>query len=852
MSKQIKIAIAGVGNCASSLIQGIYYYKNVKSDDELIPGLMHNIIGDYKISDIKPVAAFDIDKRKVGKDLSEAIFAPPNCTKIFCKDLPRIGVKVKTGPVLDGVAEHMKEYPEDKRFVITKEKSVNIVEELKKSGAEILINYMPVGSQKATEFYAKAALEAGCAFINCMPVFICSEKNWAEKFGKKGLPCIGDDIKSQVGATIVHRTLSHLFAQRGVIIDRSYQLNVGGNSVTGDQNILLRVNGKIKYISIGKIIDNLMKKYKDEKKIDGKEVITKDNILEKVECFTIDNNFKVRLVPVEAFIRHKIDEHLFEIETEEGRKIKITKDHNVFVLNEKGKLEPVPIKDLKEGKSFIAVPENLFSPQKENKYLNLKTYFDNIIGDSSYQKGKIKIKNNFFEVIGYPKIKIPIKFPLSDEFLQIVGLWLADGSYDRKGSSNIELACGHELDSVKIIRRFCKNLNLTFRIGGEKKVALRINSKILGRIFKKVFELKEKAFTKRVPSWIFNLSDRQITQVLKGYVSGDGGNSGKQVRWTSISEELIKDIQTLFLRIGINSTIFKEKYKENHAKKAYPSKLGYCWHGLITGYKNFKLFAEKVRFIQKEKNKILLEILKNEKRKSLREKLIPNLPILRNKWRIKSTTWWRCPQISAGVVLAQLNKINPDKKFKNNLYNVCTGQTKFLKIKTIRKIEAKKEDYVYDLSVKPYERFICSNILVHNTDFLNMLSRTRLKSKKISKTESVESQLAKRLSYDNLHIGPSDYIPFLKDNKLCFLRIEGRKFGNVPIELELRLSVEDSPNSAGCVVDAIRLAKLALDRKIAGTLISPSAYFMKHPIQQFTDEKAKEMVEEFIKNQRER
>ena len=367
MAKEIKIAIVGLGNCASSLIQGLFYYKNVEDEKELVPGLMHNVLGGYKISDIKVVAAFDVDKRKVGKDVSEAIFAPPNCTKIFCKDVPKMGVKVKMGPVLDGVASHMKDYPEDKTFVVAKEKPVNVVEELKKSGAEILINYLPVGSQRAVEYYANCALKAGVAFINCMPVFIVSDKKWAEKFEKKKLPCIGDDIKSQVGATIVHRVLTHLFVQRGVIIDRSYQLNFGGN-----------------------------------------------------------------------------------------------------------------------------------------------------------------------------------------------------------------------------------------------------------------------------------------------------------------------------------------------------------------------------------------------------------------------------------------------------------------------------------------------------TDFLNMLERKRLKSKKISKTEAVESQLAKRLSYDNLHIGPSDWIPWLKDNKICFIRIEGRKFGNVPVELELRLSVEDSPNSAGCVIDAIRLAKLALDRGIGGPLISASAYLMKHPPEQFTDEKAKEMVEEFIKGQRER
>jgi myo-inositol-1-phosphate synthase len=367
MRGEIRIGIVGVGNCASSLVQGIFYYKNVKDERELVPGLMHNVLGGYKISDIKVVAAFDVDARKVGKDVSQAIFAPPNNTKVFCKNIPKLGVKVKMGPVLDGVAPHMKDYPEDKTFVIAKQKPVNVVKELKKAGVEILINYLPVGSQKATEFYAKAALDAGCAFINCMPVFIVSDENWAKKFEKKNLPCLGDDIKAQVGATIVHRTLCHLFTQRGVIIERSYQLNFGGN-----------------------------------------------------------------------------------------------------------------------------------------------------------------------------------------------------------------------------------------------------------------------------------------------------------------------------------------------------------------------------------------------------------------------------------------------------------------------------------------------------TDFLNMLARERLKSKKVSKTEAVQSQLAKRLSYENLHVGPSDWVPWLKDNKICYIRIEGRKFGNVPVELELKLSVEDSPNSAGCVIDAIRLTKIALDRKVGGPLISASAYLMKHPPQQFPDEKAREMVEEFIKGKRER
>lgn len=364
----IKIAIAGVGNCASSLIQGLYYYKKITSNDELVPGLMHNVLGKYKISDIKPVAAFDIDKRKVNKDLSEAIFAPPNCTKTFCKNIPKLNVKVKMAPILDGAAKIMKDYPEEKRFIINfKKKPINIARELKKSGAEVLISYVPVGSQRAAEFYARAALEAGCALINCMPVFIVSNEGWAKKFEAKNIPCIGDDIKSQVGATIVHRTLTHLFSERGVKLLRTYQLNFGGN-----------------------------------------------------------------------------------------------------------------------------------------------------------------------------------------------------------------------------------------------------------------------------------------------------------------------------------------------------------------------------------------------------------------------------------------------------------------------------------------------------TDFLNMLERSRLKSKKISKTESVQSQLPSPINKDNIHIGPSDYVPWLKDNKICYIRMEGKKFGNIPINVELKLSVEDSPNSAGCVIDAIRIAKLGLDRKTKGPLLSASAYFMKHPPQQFTDEKAREMLEEFIQEKRER
>lgn len=225
---KIKIAIIGLGNCASSLIQGIHYYKDKNPEDAI--GLMHWDIGGYNPSDIEIVAAFDIDKRKVGKDVSEAIFAKPNCTKVFCEDIPETGVKVSMGKVLDGVAPHMKEYKDDYTFMVADEEESDVVQILKDSGAEVLLNYLPVGSEKAARYYAQCALDARVAYINNMPVFIVSDNEWASKFEEKGIPIVGDDIKAQIGATITHRTLANLFKERGVKLDRTYQLNTGGNT----------------------------------------------------------------------------------------------------------------------------------------------------------------------------------------------------------------------------------------------------------------------------------------------------------------------------------------------------------------------------------------------------------------------------------------------------------------------------------------------------------------------------------------------------------------------------------------------------------------------------------------------
>ena len=270
---RIRVAIAGVGNCASALVQGVTYYApdsnrqpgqhpdeseansaSANAGSSGAPegaadsvGLMHPNVGGFRPHDIEFVAAFDVDQRKVGLPLEEAVFAEPNCATIFQPSLAATGVRVKRGPLLDGVADHMTEYPPHQAFRVSDAEAVDVAAELRASGAEVLVCFLPVGSQAAVECYAEACLEAGVAFVNCIPVFIASNSIWADRFRKAGLPIVGDDIKSQVGATIVHRTLARLFADRGVEIDRTYQLNTGGN--TDFLNMLERKRLRSKKIS---------------------------------------------------------------------------------------------------------------------------------------------------------------------------------------------------------------------------------------------------------------------------------------------------------------------------------------------------------------------------------------------------------------------------------------------------------------------------------------------------------------------------------------------------------------------------------------------------------------------------
>jgi len=239
-SRKVRVAIIGVGNCASSFVQGIHYYQDAPVDTE-VPGLMHTVLGGYHIGDIEIVAAFDIDKNKVGKDVAEAIYTKPNNTFKFA-DVPKLGVKVHRGMTHDGLGKYLSKIIEK-----APGPTDDVVKILKETKADVVINYLPVGSEEATKWYVEQILEAGCAMVNCIPVFIAREKYWQKRFEERGLPIIGDDIKSQVGATITHRVLTRLFADRGVRLDRTYQLNFGGN--TDFLNMLERERLESKKIS---------------------------------------------------------------------------------------------------------------------------------------------------------------------------------------------------------------------------------------------------------------------------------------------------------------------------------------------------------------------------------------------------------------------------------------------------------------------------------------------------------------------------------------------------------------------------------------------------------------------------
>ena len=825
MSRKIRVALVGVGNCSSFLVQSIEYYRNRKERE--IPGIMHVVLGGYRIDDIEFVAAFDVDKRKVGKDLSKAIFQEPN-NAVKLADVPKTGVTVEKGPVLDGIGDYLKKVV----AVDPNQKPVNVGDVLKESKAQIVVNYLPVGSYDASRYYAQEALNAKCAFINAIPEFLASGE-FAKKFEERKLPIMGDDIKGQFGASILSRTLARLFKDRGTALDRMYQLNFGGNSVTGDHDILLRIDGITKRVKIGEFIDELMERYPIELKGD-KEVLNTTNLPFIIECFTADEHFKITTSRVDALIRHKIKEDIFEITLAGGAKIKITGDHNLFMLNDDGELENIPVRAIKAGDTYIAVPSSLPNQNGGIPKIKLRT-----------SKVPYKLKgvdrNGFIIFNKNSATKIPSELPLTEELLKVVGLWLADGNYSRN-KGDIEIACGNDEECMEIIDRFTKQFNINYKVRKDG-TAVRLLSKPLASIFKSDLQLDGNCYTKKFPEWAFDLPSKQLGYLLSGYISGDGCVTGDQVRCTSTSPQLIDDVITLLLQLGIYATKF---YERNNGEHGFRNQRAVIQHSIITSKKELKKFVAGVGFIQSHKNNAIKKVIKSIKNDQLD---IPRIKLF-DKFGIKPNGKLH-PTIEKKVILSQLYKVN-DASAKNKIMRICEGDLKFVRVKKIRRLP-KKERYVYDISTKPYERYICSNVLVHNTDFLNLLEESRLKYKRISKTETVQSVLEeKRLDEYNIKIGPSDYVPWLGTRKIAQMRFEGRSFGDIPVYLDVKLDVDDKSVSAGIMVDAIRCCRLAIDRRIGGALISPSAYFFKVPPVQYPDYVAKQMLEEFIQGKRER
>ena len=257
-NERIRVGVVGVGNCASALVQGLEFYRDAAPGEE-VPGLMHVDLGGYHVRDVEIVAAFDVDAKKVDRDLSEAIFSEPNNTIRFA-DVPPTGVEVLRGPTLDGLGQYYRE-----EITESSEQPVSVADELRRRGVDVLVNYLPVGSEAAARHYAEAALEAGAGFVNCMPVFIASDRAWAKRFARAGVPIIGDDIKSQVGSTIVHRVLTKLFEDRGMRLERTYQLNFGGNM--DFKNMLERSRLTSKKISKTQSVQSQLRKGLDRKDI---------------------------------------------------------------------------------------------------------------------------------------------------------------------------------------------------------------------------------------------------------------------------------------------------------------------------------------------------------------------------------------------------------------------------------------------------------------------------------------------------------------------------------------------------------------------------------------------------------
>jgi len=889
---EIRVAIVGVGNSASALVQGTEYYKNAR-EDATVPGLMHVNFGGYHIKDVKFVAAFEVNKKKIGKDLAEAIFTEPNCCAKFA-EVPRLGVKVSPAPTLDGVAEHMKE-----TFNVYGDgeiKPVNVVEILKESRAEILVNYLPVGSRDATRFYAQAALDAQCAFINCLPYSEYIPVKMEESIQVLPIGKLVEELTDEERLIARHGDAAWYEPKKHVSVI-SFDPVSFLTCFSEVKRILKRKgNGSALNVTVqgGRRVtvspDHLLL------------VLTSSGIVTKpAKYIKVGDLLPVasRLPQTQSVFSREID-LIQEFATQPYR------DEIMVTGNIEELLRPAGI-SVSEQADKLGITYDKMRMFRTRKYLPLSLYLKIESCKDKRKELKLRFKKS--------KKEVPALLEINQDLARWLGLFIAEGWYHQ---TQVCISVGRkEKDVIQKVQDWARQFfddEIHIRAGKGRSVELLLLNKLAVCILRDILGIKGGARKKEVPPHVYSWPIELVRAFLDGYFLGDGSKfyvSDKVpavvLSASTASEPLIPGILVLLLRCGVCPTFTKVKRPATSLPKGVRPRRNEYRHFIM------RLEGKDVErldlILMNARNPLLHKTISSQRGRGIPiHARVPSLlvqpqDIKPNRmsrhspiYRLKSRSYFRRDSLTP---------------VSEKLRCFCNGDIYFAKV--LRVQECSNEDDLYDFEIEGTHNFMHGlGVFSHNcmpefiasdsawakkfeekglpvagddvksqvgatilhrnlarlcvdrgviidetyqlnlggdTDFQNMTVEERLKTKRISKTEAVTSLVPYDLP---TRIGPSDYVPFLGNKKICYLWLKGRKFGDRPLTITVKLEVEDSPNSAGVVIDVIRAVKLALDRKIAGQLISISSYAFKHPPIQVPDPKAKEYVEEYINGKRER
>ena len=883
------MAIAGVGNCASSLVQGVEYYKGAK-EDQFVPGLMHVNFGGYHIRDVKFVAAFDVDANKVGRDLAEAVFTPPNCTIKF-SDVPKTGVEVMKGPVLDGLGKYLKGViPVD-----ATQKPADVAKVLRDTGAQILINYLPVGSYDGSRFYAQSAIDAGCGFINCLPYH---ELVPVKENGRLHIVPIGKLVEDLVDE-------SYVIANRQDAVWYEPQKSI--SVISFDPHTFQVKFSKIKRMLKRKGTGSMI-----EVTVQGglRIAVSPDHPMLVLTRTGITSKTARQMVPGDLLPLAK----RLPLQTEAiPSEIDLIQElaaqpyaGDILVTGELNGLLRKPGLTVRQQADRLGITYSQMKTFRSKNYLPLPLYIKLETNRGRRRKVLLRFKKS--------KKCMPPFLPINKTLACWLGFFLAEGWYHQ---TQICFSINkREADLINEIRGEAERLfhdKLHVYHDRENALELSLQNKLAVCILRDIFGMKQGARNKEVPTQIFSWSPELIHAVLDAYFLGNGSRFYVSSKIPSVvlststaSEALAAGIRYLLLKCGSRATLTEVK----RSATGLPAYV----HPKSTHYRQFIIRVE-----GEEVSALNLDLM--EARYSLYHKTgrgrghgipiherVPSLIVQQEDviWDPRDRHTPTC-QLNTKSYFHE-DSLKPTSEL---LRHFCEGDIYFAEV--LRVQERTYDGDFYDFEVEETHNFMhgfgvfshncipefitsskewarkfeaaglpCAGddiksqlgaTILHrtlarlcidrgikleksyqlniggNTDFLNMLEEERLSSKRISKTEAVSSQVPYEVP---LRIGPSDYVPFLKDNKVCYIHMVGKKFGDIPLTIDVKLSVEDSPNSAGVVIDAIRGVKLALDRGSSGALLSISSYFFKHPPVQYTDDEARQAVEDFITGRKKR